>query len=110
MRSELIHEIFSVESEAENLVSEARQQGRTLVATAQQEGENRLRKATEQARQTREMTVEQAQIHADQCVQSEKETLIQSGEDTLDLQKCAEQIAQDMVTLLCTSSVGELNP
>ena len=49
MRSELINEIFSVETEAEKIVSDAQQRGRAVVAAAQEEGEKRLHSALDGA-------------------------------------------------------------
>ena len=110
MRSELINEIFSVEAEAESLVSKARQEGRSLVATAQQEGESRLKEAEKQARKAGELELERAQAEADRHIESIRESLIHSGEDTEDLQECAQRIAEELVTRLCGSSVGDLKP
>ena len=108
MRSELINEIFSVETEAEKIVSQAQQKGRQIVADAQAEGEKQLRVTLEQARAEREQMIEQAQQESQQRLAAVTETLADSDSDTDELQTCAERIADEMVAVLCKTSLGDL--
>lgn len=107
MRSELINEIFSIEAEAEKIVTEAQQNGRKLVSDAQSEGEKRLRLAIEEARKQREVTVAGAQTETERHIASERVTLESSEADNLDLQACADAIADRMVEVLCKTPFGD---
>jgi|SRR5690554_5650582 len=110
MRSELIDEIFTVESEAEKIVKEAQVEGRARVAEAQKTGENRLKSAIEQARRERDAAITEAQQQSDRRIAAVREALVESDRDNQEFIACAEQIANRMVTILCRSSVGESNP
>lgn len=107
MRSELINEIFAVESEAETIVSEARKQAQAMVAQAQHDGDERLKVALDQAREEREATVATAEKASQQRIETIRQDLAQSEQENKELHTCAERIAQQMVTLLCSSTVGE---
>jgi F0F1-type ATP synthase membrane subunit b/b' len=108
MRSELINEIFSVEAEAEKIVTEAQQKGRTLVAEAQKRGELRLQKAIDQARSEKDSKIAQGQQESENRIQSVLQSLNQKTEEEHDVQACAERLADQMVHVLCTSSLGEV--
>ena len=108
MRSELINEIFTVKSEAEHIVSEAKKQAQATVVQAQQDGDLRLKDALEQARAERESTVAQAEKASQQRIEAVRQDLAQSEQESSELHACAEQIADQMVKLLCGSTVGEV--
>ena len=107
MRSELINEIFSVESEAEKIVAQAQQKGRQIVADAQAEGEKQLRVHLDQARAEREKLIEQAQQESQERIAAVAETLADSESDTDELQICSERIADEMVAVLCKTSLED---
>jgi len=107
MRSELINEIFSVEAEAEKIVNEAQQNGRLLVSQKQSEGERDLRIALEKARQEREATIKTAQVASAERIESSKMSLELSDSDNRDMHACAEQIAEELVAILCQTQLRE---
>lgn len=107
MRSELIGEIFSVETEAERLVSEARQQGRSMVSASQQEGEKQLQKAIEQARAERDKAIAAAQKASAEHLQALKDRLSKESVEDSALAACADRIASSMVDILCMTQLGD---
>lgn len=107
MRSELINEIFSVEAEAEKIVTEAQQNGRLLVSRIQEEGEKNIRLAMETARQEREAAIEAAQKASAERIQAAKNAMEQSDSDNLDIKECARTIAESLVDILCRTHLGE---
>jgi hypothetical protein len=107
MRSELINEIFSVEAEAEKIVTEAQQNGRLLISRIQEEGEKEVRLAMERARQEREASIEVAQKASAERIQAAKNSIEQSDSDNLDINECARSIAESLVDILCKTQLGE---
>ncbi len=61
MRSELINDIFSVETEAERIVAEARQLAREQVSRSHEEGAALVRIAAQEARESRFQAIKEAQ-------------------------------------------------
>ena len=109
MRSELINEIFSVEVEAEKIVAEAQQKGRLLVSKKQSEGEAALRLAVEKARSGREDAIKAAQAASTEKIQTYKTSLELSDSDKRDMHACAEQIAEELVEMLCQTQLREIS-
>ena len=107
MRSELISEIFSVESEAERLVSEAREQARSIILKEQQAGEHLLQEATSRARAERELAIEEAQAASSARIEQAKALLDRSDDGDNDLHERAECIAEEMVKILCATRLGD---
>lgn len=108
MRSELINEIFSVETEAERIVNEAKVKGRDLISQAQEEGEKALHVAGEQARAERDEVITKAQQGSKvRIAQAEKE-LETTGSEKIDFESCVDSIAKKFVDLLCSTKLGEL--
>lgn len=107
MRSELINEIFSVESEAEKIVSEAQLKGRELVSEAQKRGEEALREAVEKARTDRDTAIRHAQQKAEERIAAQREALELSDVDNKDLITRADTIADSMVKVLCRTTLGD---
>lgn len=110
MRSELINEIFSVESEAERVIQEAQEQGRNRVIEAQREGEQRLKEAVQKARADKEAAIASAQQESDRRIASVHSALKQAESDDQEYIDCADQIAQRMVAILCRSSLEDFLP
>ena len=102
MRSELIDGIFSVEAEAERIVSEARAQAREAVSKAHEEGDASVREMTEKARNSRHLRLEKAQAASAAKVASYQESLRhrtnESEQDDL-----VDGMAEAIVRLLCRS-------
>lgn len=107
MRSELIGEIFSVESEADRLISQARQEARDIILSTEQACEQLLQREVAQARAEREKAIAQAQEEARTRVEEEKARLERSDAQDRLLDGRAEEIADAMVRLLCATKVGE---
>lgn len=107
MRSELINEIFSVEAEAEKIVTEAQQNGRLLISRIQEEGEKEVRLAMEKVRQEREAAVDAAQKASAERIQAAKNSIEQSDSDNLEINECARSIAESLVDILCRTQLGE---
>lgn len=110
MRSELIGEIFSVEAEAERLVSEAQKQARSILLESQEAGQRSLQAATEQSRAQREARLASAQEASAANIRAVKERIeVQESEDD-EIVACAHHIAEQMVELLIKTDLGDRNP
>lgn len=107
MRSELINKIFSVEAEAEKIVREAKNQGKGMVTQARLEGDQALRLAGEKAAQVRDKTIQKAQEASDKRIEEGKSTLEREERKGINLDKCAERLASEMVNLLSTTTLRE---
>lgn len=109
MRSELINEIFSVETEAEKIVHEAQVKGRALVSQAQKEGEKALQEATEKAHAQRDEAITKGQNESKLRIAKAEKTLQETEAQKIDLEACADSIAKKLVDLLCSTKMGELS-
>ncbi len=108
MRSELINEIFSVETEAEQIVHDAQVKGRELVSRAQREGTKALHEATEKAYEQRDATIAKAQEKSEARIIEAEKNLWETEAQKVDLDACADSIAKKLVDLLCSTKIGEL--
>ncbi len=107
MRSELINKIFSVETEAEKIVKEAKDQGKGMVTQARLEGDQALRLASEKAAQVRDKAILKAQEASDKRIK-EGESALESQELAgIDLEECSKRLASKMVNLLSTTNLRE---
>lgn len=110
MRSELIGEIFSVEEEAERLISGAREKGRSLLIERQQSKEQELHEAVRTARAEREATIASEQKAASARIEAARKSLAESESEDQQIQECAAMIADRMVNVLCMTRLGDSRP
>lgn len=109
MRSELINEIFSIETKAEKIAHEAQIKGRGLVSQAQKEGEEALQKATEKVHAQRDVTITKAQDASEARIAKAEKALQETEAQKIDLASCADLIAKKLVTHLSSTKLGELS-
>lgn len=107
MRSELISEIFSVEEQAEKIVSDAQKKAHSLIIAAQQKGEQHLSEAVEKERAKRDTKIQKRQQESRDTIDKvKKEIELKESEDS-ELVSCAHDIALDVVKLLSTTKIGD---
>jgi len=107
MRSELINDIFSVESEAERIVSEARQKARDMTDDAQRAGQESVRAAVEEAREERSRIVSEAQKNSVDRIAAFQAEMDRNDPSDEEIDACADAIAERMVEILCRSQLEE---
>jgi vacuolar-type H+-ATPase subunit H len=106
MRSELLNHIFTVEQEAEQIVQEAQKEVRSIVNAATEAGEHALSTAVEAERSKQQQLLADAQQAASEANEKEKKRLAAEEEDDEQLHECATQIAEKVITMLGTTSLG----
>ncbi len=107
MRSELIFDIFSVETEAENILMEARKKSRETVSLAHTEGASLVKVALQEAREARQKKVSEAQKSSANKIASLQETFLLDSRDSQQDALLADRISDDMVAFLCSSPLVE---
>ena len=108
MRSELINDIFSVETEAERIVEQARQQARERVSRSHEEGAARVRLAAQEARESRFQAITEAQQASANRIAEFQESLLPNERDPHHDEALADTISNAIVDFLCLSQVSEL--
>jgi vacuolar-type H+-ATPase subunit H len=107
MRSELILDIFSVETEAENIVLEARKKSREMVSLAHTEGASQVKAALQEAREARQKEIADAQAASSKKIVSLQESFISDLRDSQQDALLADGISDKMVAFLCSSPLVE---
>ena len=107
MRSELINDIFSVETEAERIVAEARQQARERASRSHEEGAARVRLAAQEARESRFQAVTEAQQASANRIAEFQESLLPKERDPHHDETLADTISNAIVDFLCHSQLSE---
>lgn|SRR5690554_4893841 len=107
MRSELIGEIFTIETQAEKIVLEAEKKREALLVEAQNRGEQQLTDAIQKERKKRETLVQEAQDKAQMSVEELKERLAKEETEDRAITECAQKIARNVVSLIEATSIKE---
>jgi len=103
MRSELINDIFSVETEAERIVEAAGKQALEAVSRAHENGAELVRTVVEDARNNRYAKVESAQSDSLKKVEALQE-MVGPPADTIAMDELRiARISDAIVRLLCSS-------
>jgi len=107
MRSELINDIFSVETEAERIVEEARQQARERASRSHEEGTARVRLAAQEARESRFQAITEAQRASATRIAEFQESLLPKEHDPHRDGTLVDTISDAIVDFLCLSQLSE---
>lgn len=106
MRSKLIDEIFSVEEQAAKLVNDAKEQRKSLLVVKEQEGQKFFQDELAKEKTKANQEIEKYQLEATKKIESFQNNLLEKEKDNLPLIECAQKIADKMVNLISTTSVG----
>ncbi|PKL11254.1 MAG: hypothetical protein CVV52_14565 [Spirochaetae bacterium HGW-Spirochaetae-8] len=109
MRSELINDIFSVETEAERIVAEARQLAREQVSRSHEEGAALVRIAAQEARESRFQAIKEAQLASANRIAEFQESLLPKERDPHHDETLADTVSNAIVDFLCLSQLSEQN-
>ena len=107
MRSELINDIFSVETKAERIVAEARREARERVSHSHEEGTTRVRLAAQEARENRFQAIKEAQQASVNRIAEFQESLLPKDRDPHHDETLADAISEAIVDFLCLSKLSE---
>ncbi len=107
MRSELILDIFSVETEAENVVMEARKHSREMVSQAHTVGTSQVKATLQEAREARQREVSRAQAESAKKITTLQTSLPMESHDLEKDALLADRISDKMVVFLCSSPLVE---
>ncbi|MFA5514310.1 MAG: hypothetical protein WDA17_05285 [Sphaerochaetaceae bacterium] len=106
MRSKLIDEIFSVEEQAVKIVNDAKEQKKSYLATKEQEGQLLFQNGLNEEKAKSNRELEKNQKEATSQIDAFQKSLAKKENDKRPLQQCAEKVAEKMVELLTTTSLG----
>jgi len=107
MRSELILDIFSVETEAENIVMEARKHSREMVSQAHTVGTSQVKVTLQEAREARQKEVLCAQAESTKKITTLQASLPMESRNLEMDALLADRISVKMVDFLCSSPLME---
>ena len=108
MRSELIEEILTVESEAERIVTQAKEQCRKNLQIAHETGEQFLRTVSDQERSLRFEKIERIQAESKERIERYRVAAETSLKDTEAYDEIVNRASARLMNLLCSSKcIGE---
>jgi vacuolar-type H+-ATPase subunit H len=107
MRSELINDILSVETEAERIVQSAKEECRRRLATAHEQGEALVKATVDEARARRFAALESAQKESNGRVAAFQAAVVAQSECMADDSERLERAVQHLLALLSSSSCTE---